>query len=366
MKTLLLITIIMSCMSTFAAKWQHVKIEFSDGEKYQGKLSVMGIRPVTICPSGSKYQQKILLKDILTLRQVVKEAKMNRPWLYKEAGKVEKMYLEGKYPFINLETEILLTNGKVIRGDIVSAAFRFKGKGPKKIFLTRQIKGKVGEKMDDVIYPVKFTFDNEENIVEPIWIKLTNGGKITRATALDNEREIVRFGKIEGDKITFNNLFDADYDIFILTDDRVLFGLSNSVPSSKKGKSLPSDASAKINKKFPLADDFFNDRWILDLKGNTSFCKTLVYKRRAKYYHAHKHTPGGWMWHLDIWSWHLAGEEWKIDRRYIMIRHKQKGKEKIRSLYSVKALEAVKPGSDIEIDLNKGKNNGIKFIQKLK
>ncbi|MFA6716131.1 MAG: hypothetical protein WCS27_12190 [Victivallaceae bacterium] len=363
------VTIIAGLLAAFtvcAASWERAEIELSDGRRISGKLSLMGVRPLTVTPSGAKYQQKILLSDILTLTQIVREQKMNRPWLYKEAGKVEKMYLEGTYPFINFTTEIVLTSGKVIRGDIVSAAFRFKGQGPGKLFLTRQIKGRVGEKMDDLVYPLKIIFNNRKTAVKPIIVKLSGAGKIQSAAALDNKRKLVRFGKTAGSKIVFDELLEADYDIYILTDSEVLGGLSGSGPDGRKGGALPDNALAELNKVFPLADDFFSERRILALGGNEKFCKTLVYKRREKYYHSDKHTPGGWIWHLDIWSWHLAGNEWKIDRRYIMVRHKQKGGEKIRKLFLTKALGAVKPGAELTVDLNGKRQNGIKFITELK
>lgn len=349
-----------------AARRQTVEIELSNGRQVSGKLSLMGSRPLTITPTGGKYQQKILLSDIISINQIIREQSMNRPWIYKEAGKIDKMYLEGSYPFINFTTEILLANGKVVRGDIVSTAFRFSGKGFRKLFLTRQIKGKTGEKMSDLVYPLRIKFGNRRTLVEPITINLQNAGKIQGAAALDNEREVVRFGKINGSRIVFADLLAADYDIYILTDANVLGGLSDAAPAELRGKTLPPDALAELKKVFPLADDFFSERWILGLSGNPKFCKTLVYKRREKYYHSDKHTPGGWMWHLDIWSWHLAGGKWKINRRYIMLRHKQKGGEKIRNLFLVKALGAVKPGTELNIDFKKDQDNGFKFIRKLK
>jgi hypothetical protein len=73
---------------------------------------------------------------------------------------------------------------------------------------------------------------------------------------------------------------------------------------------------------------------------------------------------GGFLWHLDIWSWHLAGSEWKIDRRYIMLRHKQHGGEMNRKFLMFKQLEAVKPGTAITINAEKDGNAG-KFIRNL-
>ncbi len=78
----------------------------------------------------------------------------------------------------------------------------------------------------------------------------------------------------------------------------------------------------------------------------------MIYKRRADYHDAERWTPGGFLWHLEIWSWHIADTEWKVDRRFILIRHKQKGGEQNRILMTGNMLEAVTPGSELHIQSN--------------
>ncbi len=348
-----------------ASEWHAADIEMSDGKMLNGELALLGSRPLTMIPTDSSYERKILLEDIISISQVIEKQEMNKPWKYQEDGKVDKIYFEGTYPFMNFTTEVLLTNGQCVRGHIISLPFRFKGKGPKKIFLNKQEKGEVGQTMSDIVYPVKITFTASLGIpTSPVSGTVTGYGKLQKVSALDNQRETVCFARVKGNSFEFQNLLPGTYDVFILTDSHVLAGMSGDGPENLQGSPLPENTATELKKVFKLADDFFNDRWIIDLAGNTSFTKTMGYFRRADVYAAKKHLNGGFLWHLDIWSWHLAGNEWKIDRRYIMLRHKQQGNENNRKLVMLKPLAAVKPGTIITINSELDGNAG-KFIRNL-
>jgi hypothetical protein len=106
---------------------------------------------------------------------------------------------------------------------------------------------------------------------------------------------------------------------------RILWPQKRTGAAAARGRSRPDDVKS-------AGDDFFNDRWILRLGGNRACAKALVYKRRAEYYEAARWTPGGFLWHLEVWTWHFADPDWKVDRRHILIRHKQKGGERNRTL----------------------------------
>ena len=360
-----IVLLMMLSATASAGEWHKADIEMSDGKTLSGELAILGSRPLTMIPAGSSYERKILLEDIIAVSQIIEKQEMNRPWKYKEDGKVDKIYFDGTYPFINLGTEVLLTNGQQVRGHIISLPFRFKGEGPKKIFLNKQEKGEVGQTMSDIVYPVKITFTERRGIpASPVSGTVEGYGKLLKVSALDNQRETVCFANLKDNSFEFKNLLPGTYDIFILTDSNVLAGMSGDGPENLKGAPLPENAMTELKKAFPLADDFFNDRWILDLAGSTSFAKTLAYFRRADVYDAKKHLNGGFLWHLDIWSWHLAGSEWKIDRRYIMLRYKQQGGEINRKLIMFKQLEAVKPGTVITINAEQNGNAG-KFIRNL-
>lgn len=367
MKRLLLLCVCLMAWAVRADEWFQVRIEYSDGSVKNGRLAILGNRPLTLNPAGSKYQRKILLSDVASIDQVVEKQSMNRPWAYKESGRNERIYFDGEYPFIEFGTAVTLTGGEIVRGHVISLPFRFEsGKSKEKFFLPRQIKGKVGQTMEQTVYPVRVVFDNPKAVVKDIVVKMSGLGKTVKVAALDCRRENVIFADPDKDGgYRFSRLLPGAYDLFILTDEYALAGMSGAGPDAvAAGEPLPSGSMAELQKVFPLADDFFKDRWILDLQGNSAFAKTLVYKRRADFYAADKHTSGGFVWHLDIWSWHLAGKEWKIDRRYIMLRHKQQGSEKIRRLYFFDRLAGVSPGATLELKAEDLENGG-KFIRNL-
>jgi len=367
MKILMFVMMMVCGLSMAAAEeWFSARVEFSDRTAEEGRVAIMGARPLTFNPGGLNYQRKILLSDVQSIDQVVESQTMNRPWAYKENGKNDREYFDGQYPFINFMTVITLTSGEVLKGHIVSLPMRLETeKAKKKLFLPRQIKGEIGQTMEQMIYPTRIVFQHAQATAPDIVVKLSGVGKTITVAALDCRRENVYFAKGEADGIyRFAKLLPGGYDLFILTDTYALAGLSEAAPDTAQGEPLPSDALASLQKVFPSADDFFKERWLMEVRGNTAFAKTLVYGRRAEYHDAAKTTPGGYIWHLDVWSWHLSGSEWKIDRRYIMFRYKQKGGEAVRKLYMLDRLGGVKPGATLEIKAE-DLDHGGKFIRNL-
>jgi len=369
MKSILMIMVgLLSIAGLAADEWYPVRVEFSDGKAQDGKVAILGTRPLTFNLGGLNYQRKILLDDILSIDQVVESQTMNRPWAYKENGKSEREYFDGQYPFINFLTVITLTSGEILKGHIVSLPMRFdSGKDRSKLFLPRQIKGEVGQTMKQIVYPTRLVFRHAKMSVPDTLVKLApDWGTVQTVAALDCRRENVCFASAGKDGAWhFPALLPGRYDLVVLTSKYVLFGLSDAGPdSASAGQPLPADALSALQKVFPLTDDFFKDRWLLEVSGNTAFAKTLVYGRRTSYYDAHKITPGGYLWHLEIWSWHRAESEWKIDRRYIMLRRKQQAGEAVRKLYQFDRLAGVKPGAVLEFKAEDVEHGG-KFIRTL-
>ena len=115
---------------------------FSDDTLVEGEARVIGSRPLTLVLLGENRQRMFTLADLADVEQIVEQASMERPWTFKEAGRPEKVYLEGEYPLVNFLTRLTLVNGSVVTGHVISAALELRGPtGKKKIFLQRQIKG---------------------------------------------------------------------------------------------------------------------------------------------------------------------------------------------------------------------------------
>jgi len=346
-----------------------VVVTLSDGTVMSGTLSLLGARPITLVPVGEDRQRMIQFGDILSIDHEVETSSMERPWVFKESGKEEKVYLDGQYPLINFKTRVAFVNGTSVTGHVISVALTLATEdGKKKLFLQRQIKGTPEQTLADVVYvsTIRMTA-NAPSGGGAIIGSVEGFGKVESVTALDNERGDVLFARVTPDnRFDFGTVLPGSYDLCVLTDTHVLLGASDATPrSAAEGDALQKDDEAAINKKFPLADEFFNERWILRLHGNRSFTKALVYLRRDKFYEAEKWTPGGFLWHLEVWSWHLADPDWKLDRHFILIRHKQKGGEQNRKLVTGKALGAVAPGADCHIRANPDNHEEWTFIRDL-
>lgn len=343
-------------------------VTLSDGTVLSGELRVIGARPLTLVPLGEDRQRLFLLGDMVSIEQEVEKASMERPWVFKESGKAEKVYSDGEYPLLNFQTRITLVNGSVVTGHVISVVLTLKtDAGQKKLFLQRQIKGTLEQKVADVTYArsVRLTSSAIEG-GGALCGSVEGFGRVESVAALDNGREQILLAKVTKDnRFDFGTVLPGSYDLCVLTDTHALTGHSDATPAGKTGAALQAGDWAAINAKFPLADDFFNDRWILQLRGHRGFAKALIYKRRADYYEAERWTPGGFLWHLEVWSWHFADPDWKVDRRYILIRHKQKGGEQNRKLMTGKMLDAVAPGQTLRIQANEEKENEWHFIRDL-
>ncbi len=345
-------------------------VTMNDGSVVSGILTMIGSNPLTMTPLNEGRQKQFRLQDIFSIENKVETADMKKPWVYKESGSIEKVYYDEKeYPFINFIAKITLVDGTVVTGHAISAAFNIKGdSGKKKIFLQRQIKGDKGQTMNEVSYPVLLQFPgNKVKDAAPIRGSVEGLGKLEKVSAFDVERETVLSAKIsDGGKFDFGNLLPGSYDICILTDTNVLAGISGNIPSAIKGKPLQDGDFDGIRKVFPLTDDFFKDRWLLKLDGSRDYAKTLAYKRRSDYVDDLGNPVHGiFVWHLEFMTWHLPENEWQLDKRFIMIRCKQKDSDKTRKLFIAPSLGAVKPGTELKI--NQETIDGDRgFIQDLK
>ncbi len=351
-----------------AAESAPAVIVLSDGTVAAGVISVIGSRPLTMVPEGDNRQHKFLLQDIVAIDHTPENASMEKPWVFRESGRADKIYLEGEYPLMNFKTRVTLVSGREVTGHVISLAFDFRSEHERrKFFLKRQIKGTLEQTLEEVVYirNIRMT-GNAVGGGGVISGSVRGFGRVLSVSALDNAREQVVFAAVAADgAFDFGTLLPGSYDLCILTDTHVLTGLSDDTPAERRGDPLQEGDIEGIREKFPLADDFFHDRWVLRLRGSRSFAKALVYKRRADYYESERWTPGGFLWHLEVWSWHLAGAEWKVDRRSITIRHKQRGGESNRRLMVGERLSAVRPGSVLRIGEEGDTNEKWIFIRDL-
>jgi len=329
-----------------ATQWLPVQIDFSDGTTAECELQPMGGKSLTINSSPDKRSRlrKVDYGDILEIRQEVEESQQNAPWMYAESGKNVRIELsEESYPLLNFSTTLVLGSGEVVRGHIISVTFRTRtSQESGKLFLKRQIKGALGQQASELLFPVRIRFTAHA----PYDAKGIAGflppqefGRLSQVVAIDLERRIVIDAKVNGvsGEFAFPPLLKGTYELYAITDRYILAGF----PSEESTAKPP----AELESAFRLADDFFNDRLILRQAGS----RTLVWKQRKHVYDEERHLDGGVLRHLEVWNWHQAGKEWKLDSRNMPVRLKQQGGEADRKLLLVHRFCAVSPGADLKL-----------------
>ena len=338
-------TLLWALACSAAPAWLPAQVTYSDGTSHSCELQAMGGGAIILKTSsvGRSLQRKVVMEDILEIRQEVEEAQQNQPWMYAESGKNVRIALSDEsYPFLNFGTVVLLTSGEVVRGHLISAAFRSRepmGKSGK-LFLTRQLKGAPGQTADDLRYPVRIRLTaNTPQAAKAITGRLAESvfGRLERVVAIDLKRDILVEATLSAENtFAFPPLLDGKYEIYAQTARFLLAGFPETA------EAVP-DA---LEKAFRLADDFFNDRNILAFNK----LRTLVWKQRRHFYHDEEHLNGGILRHLEVWQWHQAGDEWKLDSRLMPFRLKQQGDETDRQLCLMPAFSAVEPGAALAPD----------------
>ncbi|MGI6495766.1 MAG: hypothetical protein ACOX5G_06720 [Kiritimatiellia bacterium] len=85
---------------------------------------------------------------------------MERAWRFVEAGKTAKEYTGEAYPVLDLGTVVACRDGSSATGRLMTAAIYLEqGAKTSKIVIRRQLEGKPGERLADLVYPARIAFD---------------------------------------------------------------------------------------------------------------------------------------------------------------------------------------------------------------
>ena len=346
---ILLLACAFVCGSAFAAdsRWIPAQITFSDGSTAGYDLQPMGGDGLAInsSPDRRSRVRKVDYEDILEIRQEIEESQQNAPWMYAESGRNVRIALSDEsYPLLNFSTTLLLASGEVVRGHVISASFRTRGAEESgKLFLKRQIKGALGQQASELLFPVRIRFTAHAPYdAKPIagCLPPKEFGTLKSLVAIDIGRRIVIDAKISAatGEFSFPPMLKGTYELYALTNRFILAGF----PGGEEGTAT---APPELQDAFSQADDFFSDRLILRQAGE----RTLVWKQRRHFHDDERYLSGGVLRHLEVWNWHLADKEWKLDSRNMPIRLMQQGGEADRTLVLVPRFCGVSPGADIKL-----------------
>jgi hypothetical protein len=142
-------------------------ITLSDGTKIHGKIATTQDKPVRIWVEKEKDYEDVPFDQIASAEVEVLWERDEKEWNFKETGSDIKVYSGRTYPARQTQYTFTLTDGTVIKGDVVCPLYvtTDDGKGAdgksRTYVLYKRDKGEIGQTLKDRPYVKSLTFGKE-------------------------------------------------------------------------------------------------------------------------------------------------------------------------------------------------------------
>jgi hypothetical protein len=137
-------------------------ITLSDGMKINGRIATTLDKPVRIWVEKEKDYQDVPFDQIVSAEADVLWEREEKEWNFKETGSDLKVYSGRTYPARQTQYTFTLTDGTVIKGDVVAPLYVTTEDGKTKTYvLYKRDKGEIGQTLKDRPYVKKMTFGKQ-------------------------------------------------------------------------------------------------------------------------------------------------------------------------------------------------------------
>jgi hypothetical protein len=140
-------------------------VVFSDGKKHAGLLWLTPGKRLKIFDRAKQEYREFNLHEVVAVKVDPEEEVMERVWRWKENASDEKVYTGETYPWRKYVTTLTVRDAEgkqtTVTGDVTAELYLEEkpGEKPMRVVLYRRDKGKVGEKLSDLIYVTAVNFD---------------------------------------------------------------------------------------------------------------------------------------------------------------------------------------------------------------
>lgn len=127
-------------------------VEWSDGRKVEGAISLTPGKDIRLFEV--KTQASIRLEDVSEIAMAPEKEEMREGFTFAEPGQAKQEKNGEIYPVRYLKATVTLRDGKILAGHLYTTVFYIESeeKTEKLVLLAKQT-GKVGQKVEDVVYP---------------------------------------------------------------------------------------------------------------------------------------------------------------------------------------------------------------------
>jgi hypothetical protein len=127
-------------------------VRLSDGTVLAGQVSTTREKPLRVWDAAEKEYRDIPLTDIRTIVASILWERLEPEWRFRDSGSDIKEYTGRSYPARELEYELTLRDGTVLRGGLVAPLYIERDGGTQMHALNKRQKGEVGHNLADLVY----------------------------------------------------------------------------------------------------------------------------------------------------------------------------------------------------------------------
>jgi len=274
------------------------RIEFSDGHRVEGKIS---LTPGGVLKIQSGPQIRVLdLERVREMRLAPEKEEMDRNWRFKEAGQTAKEFFGEPYPVRYLQTTVLLAGGESLTGHLYTTVLYVEGgETAQKVLLPAKQRGEEGQSLKSLVYPTRVSFagaavaDTTTATLRLKWPGLGPRSEIAALTRGDLVRLAAAPAGAAGE-FRMPSPSGKEFFLAIRTGGRIAVGW----PGEKDEKTL-----AQVQKALANSEDFFDERRLLGVvrdKAAEEIYSLLLAVRKGQTTLEEKRSQP---WRLEIYRW---------------------------------------------------------------
>ena len=128
------------------------KLTLSNDRELTGLLTLTRNKKLHFTHREKKKRLFFDLAEIETIACRVIVERMEPEWRWKENANDEKVYTGRHYPVRELETVLCLKDGRELVGDCTALVYLHTENGASRFIIHKRQKGKVGQKLEDLVY----------------------------------------------------------------------------------------------------------------------------------------------------------------------------------------------------------------------
>jgi hypothetical protein len=158
MRGLLALGLVAACCGAVRADGRAGAVEFSDGHKVTGGVSLTPGKELKLYTDVS--QVSLSMDEVKEIRFKPEKEEMWEGFYFPDAGQTTQVKTGEVYPIRYLKTEITLADGKLLQGHLYTTVFYVEGDDTtQKVVVMAKQTGPNGTKLAELIYPTVIRFD---------------------------------------------------------------------------------------------------------------------------------------------------------------------------------------------------------------